>query len=70
MVYIEYDRAPGTRSRYHAHHLLQGDPTAIVILKIVDFDIAESLSQPELAELREAMGERVQKQLAALLDEP
>jgi len=37
-VYIEYDRAPGTRAIDHARRILANDPTAIVILKIVDFD--------------------------------
>jgi hypothetical protein len=37
-VYIEYDRAPGTRAMDHAQRILANDPTAIVILKIVDFD--------------------------------
>jgi hypothetical protein len=37
-VFIEYDRAPGTRSIPHARRILENDPEAIVILKIVDFD--------------------------------
>jgi hypothetical protein len=69
MVLVEYDRAPGTRSMHHAHNILQSDPTAIVILKIVDFEIAESLARPELAELREALGPEVEAQLSALLGE-
>jgi hypothetical protein len=70
MLFVEYDRAPGTRSMHHAHNILQSDPTAIVILKIVDFEIAESLARPELADLREALGPELEAQLAALLGEP
>ena len=36
-IHIEYDRAPGTRAINHARRILQNDPEAIVILKIVDF---------------------------------
>ena len=37
-IFIEYDRAPGSRSRDHAERILSNDPDAIVILKIVDFE--------------------------------
>jgi hypothetical protein len=37
-IFIEYDRAPGTRSLEHAERILNNDPEAIVILKIVDFE--------------------------------
>jgi len=37
-VVIEYDRAPATRAMKHARGILEKDPTAIVILKVVGYD--------------------------------
>jgi hypothetical protein len=37
-MYIEYDRAPGSRAMDHALRILTNDPDAIVILKIIGFD--------------------------------
>ncbi len=37
-IYIEYDRAPPTRAIEHAQRILQNDPDAIIILKVIDFD--------------------------------
>jgi hypothetical protein len=38
-VYIEYDRSPPTRAIDHAQRIISNDPDAIVILKVVDYEI-------------------------------
>jgi hypothetical protein len=70
MVHFEYDRAPGTRSIAHAKRILQADPTAIVILKIVDFEGEEPLRRTQLRRLRAALRGPLRKKLKALLGEP
>jgi len=35
---IEYDRSPPTRALSHARGILERDPTAIVILKVIGFE--------------------------------
>jgi hypothetical protein len=69
MVHIEYDRSPATRSMDHARRILATDPTAIVILKIEDFDDVGSMSREEKQALRDSLGPGLRETLNKLFAE-